>query len=85
MSLSASFPRITAKPHVQIQKDLPGQIYTTDGFLSPQEVVNIRRWGESIGLQDPVPPKKGEAERTARKRQLAEEIIGRLMCRKRNS
>ena len=67
MSLSASFPRIAAKPHVQLKEDLAGQIYTIDGFLSPQEVSSIRRWGESIGLQGPVAPKKGEAERTASK------------------
>jgi len=67
MATSASFPRISAKAHVRLHEDLPGQIYTVDGFLTPQEVVEIRRWGDSVGLQDPVPPKKGEAERTARK------------------
>jgi len=66
MSHAAAFPRINGKPHAHLKEDLPGQIYTIDGFLSPQEVVNIRKWGESIGLQDPVPPRKGEAERTAR-------------------
>ena len=62
---TASFPVISPKPHLTLQADLPGQIYTLDGFLSPSELEAITKWTKSIPLEEPKKPGKGEAERTA--------------------
>jgi hypothetical protein len=63
---SAAFPKIAPKPHLQLKEDLPGQIYTIDGFLSDVEQVNVLKWAQAVDLKAPTKPGKGEAERTAR-------------------
>ena len=66
MADTAAFPKITPKPHLQVKEDLPGQIYTIDGFLSDAELANVLRWAQMTTMKDPTKPGKGEAERTAR-------------------
>jgi hypothetical protein len=60
-----AFPQIVAKPHLRLQEDLPGQIYTIDDFLNKAELDNILKWTQSISMEGPKKPGKGEAERTA--------------------
>lgn len=67
MADTSAFPQITAKPHLQLKEDLPGQIYTIDGFLSDAEQATVLRWAQMTTMKDPTKPGKGEAERTARK------------------
>ena len=66
MADTAAFPQIKAKPHLQLKEDLPGQIYTIDGFLSDAEQANVLRWAQMTTMKDSTKPGKGEAERTAR-------------------
>jgi hypothetical protein len=68
---NAAFPKIVPKPHLQLREDLPGQIYTIDGFLSDSERTNVLKWAQAADLKNPTRPGKGEAERTARECQPA--------------
>ena len=67
MAENVGFPVISPKPHLRLKEDLAGQIYTLDGFFSPEELEKIMRWTKSVVMEAPKRSGKGEAERTARK------------------
>ncbi|WWC73810.1 uncharacterized protein I206_107782 [Kwoniella pini CBS 10737] len=61
------FPEITVKPNLTLNPILQSQIYVIDDFFSPTELKAILKWTENVKMENPKPPGKGEAERTARR------------------
>jgi hypothetical protein len=66
MSAPARFPTLSPKPWLEIGTLLPSQIYIIDDVIDAVELKGIRKWADSVSLEDPKKPGKGEAERTAR-------------------
>ncbi|WWC65995.1 uncharacterized protein I303_108617 [Kwoniella dejecticola CBS 10117] len=72
-------PEITLKPDLAINTVLPSQIYTIDDFFSSAEVKAVRRWTDSVVMEDPKPAGKGAAERTARRGSLDSPDIAAIL------
>lgn len=66
MVMPSSFPSIQPKLKLEVREVLPNQIYTVDDFFSPSELRAVLAWAQSLELEGPKKPGKGEAERTGR-------------------
>ncbi|WWC92687.1 uncharacterized protein L201_007646 [Kwoniella dendrophila CBS 6074] len=61
------FPDIKLKKDLTLNEVLPSQIYTIDDFLTTAELKAVLKWTENVRMEEPKPPGKGEAERTAKR------------------
>jgi hypothetical protein len=65
-STPPTFPTLKSLPGATVQTILPNQLYVLD-LLPPSQTSKLLAWCQAQSLQGPVPAKRGEAERTARK------------------
>ncbi|OWZ75759.1 hypothetical protein C365_06329 [Cryptococcus neoformans Bt85] len=78
--MPSNFPPVQPKPKLQVREVLPNQIYTVDDFFSPSELRAVLAWAQSLELEGPKKPGKGEAERTGRRASLhSSEIASSLL------
>ncbi|OXC69637.1 hypothetical protein AYX13_01806 [Cryptococcus neoformans] len=78
--MPSNFPPVQPKPKLEVREVLPNQIYTVDDFFSPSELRAVLAWAQSLGLEGPKKPGKGEAERTGRRASLhSSEIASSLL------
>ncbi|WRT69816.1 uncharacterized protein IL334_006807 [Kwoniella shivajii] len=75
------FPNLKPKSNLTLNAILPSQIYTVDDFLSATEIKAIRTWIEGVVMEEPKPPGKGEAERTARRGSINSPDIASIVLR----
>ncbi|OXG30574.1 hypothetical protein J010_04028 [Cryptococcus neoformans] len=78
--MPSNFPPVQPKPKLEVREVLPNQIYTVDDFFSPSELRAVLAWAQSLELEGPKKPGKGEAERTGRRASLhSSEIASSLL------
>ncbi|WVQ81498.1 hypothetical protein IAT38_003622 [Cryptococcus sp. DSM 104549] len=65
--MASPFPPVRPKPHLSLKTILPAQIYIVDDFFTPAELHSVLAWAQSLPLEGPKRPGKGEAERTGRR------------------
>ncbi|OXG80112.1 hypothetical protein C349_04145 [Cryptococcus neoformans var. grubii Br795] len=78
--MPSNFPPVQPKAKLEVREVLPNQIYTVDDFFSPSELRAVLAWAQSLELEGPKKPGKGEAERTGRRASLhSSEIASSLL------